>query len=186
MSDREMEKIIIETERLWLRRLTQSDYQALCGIMQDEEVMYAYEGAFDDGEVQAWLDRQLGRYREDGYGLYAVVLKKNGEMIGQCGLTVQELPTRRVLEIGYLFKRTYWHMGYASEAARACRDYAFGVLGADEVFSIIRDNNVASQMVARRNGMTHTETFIKHYRGVDMPHFVFSVKSSDCDGLRQA
>jgi RimJ/RimL family protein N-acetyltransferase len=78
--------------------------------------------------------------------------------------------------VGYLFQKAYWHNGYATEAAIACRDYAFEKINADEVFSIIRDNNIASQNVAKRNGMTIKDTFVKHYRGIDMPHYLFSVK----------
>ena len=84
----------------------------------------------------------------------------------------------RVLEVGYLFRKSRWHQGYATEAARACRDYAFTVLDAGEVFSIIRDNNAASQAVARRSGMRPGARFIKRYYGLDMPHVVFSVTRS--------
>ena len=161
---------VLETERLLLRRLTQGDFEALCKILKDEETMTAYEGAFTDEEVQQWLDRQLARYAQWGFGLWAVVLKETGEVIGQCGLTMQPWKEREVLEIGYLFQRRYWHQGYATEAARACKRYAFDVLKAEEVCSIIRDTNTASQRVALRNGMTAADTFTKHYRGVDMPH----------------
>ena len=161
---------MLETERLILRELQPSDYDALCRIMQDEQTMTAYEGAFSDEEVQAWLDRQLERYRKWGYGLWAVVLKETGAMIGQCGLTMQPWKGEEVLEIGYLFERAYWHRGYATEAARACRVYAFDTLNAKEICSIIRDTNTASQNVALRNGMKKTDSWVKHYRGVDMPH----------------
>ncbi len=161
---------VLETERLLLRRLTQGDFEALCKILKDEETMTAYEGAFTDEEVQQWLDRQLARYAQWGFGLWAVVLKETGEVIGQCGLTMQPWKEREVLEIGYLFQRAYWHQGYATEAARACKRYAFDVLKAEEVCSIIRDTNTASQRVALRNGMTAADSFTKHYRGVDMPH----------------
>ena len=97
-------------------------------------------------------------------------------MIGQCGLTLQNWKNEPVLEIGYLFQKEFWHQGYAIEAARACKAYAFQTLQAKEVFSIIRDANLASQNVARRNGMEIVDSTIKHYRGVDMPHFLFSVK----------
>ena len=68
---------LIETARLFLRKMTQNDFGDLCKILQDSEVMYAYEGSFSNEEVQDWLDRQLNRYRNDGVGLYAVILKKN-------------------------------------------------------------------------------------------------------------
>ncbi len=167
---------MIETKRLYLRELQPSDREALSKILQDEQTMYAYEGAFSDAEVQAWLDKQLKSYQRNGFGLWAAVLKETGEMIGQCGLTWQELAGEQVLEIGYLFQRAFWHKGYASEAAMACKNYAFEMLQADEVFSIIRDTNGPSQRVAERNGMTRCGEFIKHYRGIDMPHYVYSVQ----------
>ena len=168
--------MLIETQRLYLRELTQEDYPSLCRILQDEETMYAYEGAFTDDEVQTWLDRQFMRYETLGFGLWAVVLKENDRMIGQCGLTIQTWKEEEVLEIGYLFERKYWHQGYATEAAVACKQYAFEQLKADEVCSIIRDSNVASQNVAIRNGMKITDYWVKHYRGVDMPHYRYVVK----------
>ncbi|MGN0507506.1 MAG: GNAT family N-acetyltransferase [Lachnospiraceae bacterium] len=163
--------MILETERLYLREMNQSDFKSLCKILQDEETMYAYEGAFSNAEVQEWLDRQMDRYRKWNFGLWAVILKETDEMIGQCGLTMQPWKEEEVLEIGYLFERQYWHNGYATEAAIACKKYAFERLGVNEVCSIIRDSNTASQNVAIRNGMTRTDTWTKHYRGIDMPHY---------------
>lgn len=167
--------MILETERLYLRELNQSDYKSLCKILQDEDTMYAYEGAFSDMEVQEWLDRQIDRYDKWNFGLWAVILKETDEMIGQCGLTMQPWKEDEVLEIGYLFERQYWHNGYATEAAIACKKYAFETLGSDEVCSIIRDSNTASQNVAIRNSMTKTDSWTKHYRGVDMPHYRYVV-----------
>lgn len=163
--------MILETERLYLRKMCQTDFSSLCKILQDEEVMYAYEGAFNDIEVQEWLDKQISRYQKWGFGLWAAILKESDEMIGQCGLSMQPWKDQEVLEIGYLFQRKYWHRGYATEAAKACRQYAFNTLNAKEVCSIIRDTNTASQNVAVRNGMTLRDSWTKHYRGVDMPHY---------------
>ena len=162
--------MIVETERLYMRELSQSDFEALSKILQDEETMHAYNGAFNNDETQEWLDRQIARYKRYGFGLWAVVLKETNEMIGQCGLTMQPWKNQEVLEVGYLFQRKYWHKGYATEAAKACMDYAFQKLNADEVCSIIRDINIASQNVALRNGMQIKDDWIKHYRGVEMPH----------------
>ncbi|MDE5931685.1 MAG: GNAT family N-acetyltransferase [Lachnospiraceae bacterium] len=162
--------MVLETERLYLREMCQEDFKSLCEILQDKETMYAYEGAFSDIEVQEWLDKQIFRYQKWGFGLWAVILKATDVMIGQCGLTMQPWKDEEVLEIGYLFQRIYWHKGYAVEAARACKKYAFETLNAKEVCSIIRDTNIASQNVAVRNGMIIADSWIKHYRGVDMPH----------------
>ncbi len=170
--------LILATKRLYLREMTQSDFPALCRMLQDEEVMYAYEGAFSDAEVQDWLDRQLRRYRDDKVGLWAVVLKENNTMIGQCGLTVQPWKERKLLEVGYLFEKSCWHCGYASEAAQACRDYAFETLHAAEVYSMIRATNAASRRVAERNGMTVVDHGIKHYRKIAMPHLLYEVKQA--------
>ena len=166
-------KTILETPRLLLREMTTSDLPAICRVLQDEKTMYAYEHAFSDEEAQAWLNNQLRRYREDGFGLWAVVLKESGEIIGQCGITLQDVNGEWVPEVGYLFERAYWHRGFATEAAIACKEYAFNVLGLDTVYTIIRNNNIASQNVAKRNGMTVCGRIVKHYYGMDMPHLVY-------------
>ena len=168
--------MILETERLYLREMTQADFPLLCKHLQDTEVMYAYEHSYSDAEVQEGIDKQFQRYKNDGFGVWAVILKENEILIGQCGLSMQSCEDGEVLEIGYIFQKEYWHKGYATEAAIACREYAFDELKADEVFSLIRDNNVASQNVAKRNGMSIRRKYVKHYCGMDMPHYVFSVK----------
>lgn len=153
--------------RLHLRPMVQSDYRALCAILQDPEVMYAYEHAFSDAEVQDWLDRQLNRYQKDGFGLWAAVLPDTGEMLSPLG---------DVMEVGYLFRRDCWHQGYATQCARACMHYGYWALDADAVYSIIRDNNAPSRAVAERNGMQVVGQFTKHYYGVDMPHLIYCAR----------
>lgn len=167
-------KIITETERLIIREMVSSDLNALCRILCDEEVMCtAYESAFSVEEAQNWMNRHFRRYAEYGFGLWAVVLKETNEMIGQCGLTFQSWRERELLEIGYLFQKAYWHKGYATEAAIACKNYAFTVLNANSVYSIIRDNHTASQNVAVRNGMRVVDKFTKNFRNVDMNFLLY-------------
>ena len=168
--------MIFETERTYLREMNQTDFNSLCKILQDKDTMYAYEGAFNDKEVQEWLDRQLSRYQKWNFGLWAVILKETDEMIGQCGLTMQPWKEKEVLEIGYLFNRFYWHKGYAIETAKASKKYAFEAIKANEVCSIIRDTNTPSQNVAIRNGMTKADTWVKHYRGIDMLHYRYVIQ----------
>lgn len=168
---------LLETERLRLRELTPEDYGDLCLMLRDAETMYAYEHAFSEAEARGWLKKQLDRYEKYGFGLWAVVLKDKGTLIGQCGLTMQDGGDfGHVLEVGYIFNRAYWYRGYATEAARACKEYAFNKLGAKEVFSIIRDGNLASVNVALRNGMEPRGRLVKHYYGMDMPHTLYSAR----------
>lgn len=168
--------MVLETKRLYLREMNQSDYHDLCKILQDPEVMYAYEGAFNDEETQKWLDNQIFRYQKWGFGLWAVILKESEELIGQCGLSMQPWKDEQVLEIGYLFQKRFWHKGFATEAAGACKQYAFETLNAKEVCSIIRDTNTASQNVAIRMGMMPTDSWTKQYRGVEMLHHRYIVQ----------
>ena len=173
--------MILETERLRLREMTESDFSLLCKHLKDAEVMYAYEHAFSDAEIWEGIEKQFQRYENDGFGVMSVILKDTGALIGQCGLSMQPCDDGEVLEIGYIFQKAYWHKGYATEAAKACREYAFNELKADEVFSLIRDNNIASQNVAKRIGMSIRRKYVKHYNGMDMSHYVFSVKKDELE-----
>ncbi|MDR2097661.1 MAG: GNAT family N-acetyltransferase [Spirochaetaceae bacterium] len=168
-------KIILETNRLSLREFLENDYDDLSEILQDKGVMYAYEHPFSNEEVENWYDKQIERYNKDGYGLWAVIHKETKDFLGQCGLTIQEINGKKYLEIGYLFKKEHWHNGYATEAALGCKKYAFETLMAERVYSIIRDNNIASQNVARRVGMKKIDEIIKHYYNMDMVHYIFEI-----------
>ena len=168
--------MIIETKRLYLREMTESDFPLLCLHLQDAEVMYAYEHPFSDAEIWEGIHTQFRRYQNGGFGVWAVIQKETDTLIGQCGLSMQPCEGEDLLEIGYIFQKKYWHKGYATEAAIACRDYAFNVLNVEEVYSLIRDTNIASQNVANRNGMRIRRTYIKHYYGIDMPHYIFSIR----------
>ena len=101
---------ILQTSRLLLREMTEDDLPALRSILQDPQVMYAYEHAFSEEEVRAWLAKQRRRYAEDGFGLWAMVLRQTGAMIGQCGLTWQDRGDgTQCVEVGYLLQRAFWH-----------------------------------------------------------------------------
>ena len=167
--------MVLETERLILRELSQVDFQDLAEILQNPNVMYAYEHNFSDSDVQIWLDRQIERYKKYGFGLWAIVLKDTGEMIGQAGLTMQPYKNTEVLEIGYLLKESFWHYGYAREAAMGCKKYAFEKLNKDRVYSIIKADNLASMKVAESIGMSKEDEFITQYYNGDMLHFLYSV-----------
>lgn len=167
--------MILETERLYLREMNQSDFEDLAEILQNSRVMYAYEHDFSDNDVQEWLDRQITRYKKYGFGLWAVILKSTDEMIGQAGLTMQPYKDTEVLEIGYLLKEIFWHHGYASEAANGCKKYAFEQLNRDKVYSIIKSDNYASMKVAKSMGMKKEDEFMTQYYNGKMLHYLYSV-----------
>ncbi|MBR3740074.1 MAG: GNAT family N-acetyltransferase [Clostridia bacterium] len=92
-------------------------------LILDEAVQYPY--TFDRQHVRDWIERNMNRHRENGFGLWAVCLKDTGEMIGDCGLTLQNINGELLPEIGYHIRRDCQRKGYAKEAAKAVRDWAF-------------------------------------------------------------
>ena len=112
----------------------------------------------------------MQRYAEYGHGLWLVAERESQTPVGQIGLVMQEVEGATEPEIGYLVHRPFWRRGYASEAARAVREYAFGALGRSKVISLIRPENLPSQGVARSLGMAaQREVDFKGFR-----HIVFA------------
>jgi ribosomal-protein-alanine N-acetyltransferase len=147
-------EIAIETSRLRLRHLQLADLDAMHEYLGDPQTMLYYPAPFSREFVRGWLERNEERFAQYGYGLFGVVLKESGELIGDCGLVWQDLPEGPELEVGYHFRRAQWGHGYATEAARASMEYAFCNAGVDHLISLIRPENLPSRRVAERNGMT--------------------------------
>ena len=152
-------KIILETERLILREMSHDDFAAHKAVWGDNELMKHYPYTFDDERVSAWIERNIERYKNDGFGLWAVVLKESGEVIGDCGLTMQNIDGTMLPEVGYHIHRDYQKKGYASEAAKAVIDYAFSNYSFPYVYAYMKYSNVASYSTAMKCGMK----FIKEY-----------------------
>lgn len=91
----------LETERLILRELTMDDFNDLYEIISDEETMKHYPKPFDKDKVKNWIEWNIENYKVFGFGLCAVVLKENGKMIGDCGITMQIIHGKIKPEIGY-------------------------------------------------------------------------------------
>ncbi len=171
---------VVETMRLGMRPLTWNDRPALARILRDPDVMYAWEHGFSEAEVDDWLAKRMAEYERYGnFGYWALILKETGALIGQCGITMQDVQGKPVPEIGYLLGKNHWHKGYATEGARAAKAYAFQTLGFPAVYSIIRDNNKPSIRVAKRNGMKPVGEVVKHYRGIDMRHIVYAIRNEE-------
>lgn len=143
----------IETERFYLREMTYSDYDALYAVLADSDIMRHYPYTFDEARVKNWIVKSIERYRTFGFGLWAVCLADTGEMIGDCGVTMQVINGMIRPEIGYHIRGEKQRMGYASEAARACRDFIFRETPFGEVYSYMAADNVPSASVAEKIGM---------------------------------
>lgn len=135
-----------------------SNIKSLYSILQDEEVMYAYNGAFSEEEAMMWMRKQLQQHKDFGLRLWTVYLKGTNEMISQCDITMQEYKATQIPKIRYLFAYKYWHKCYAVEVSIAYREYGFNTLHLDALYSIIRGTNLISQKVALRNGMQLVNT----------------------------
>lgn len=144
----------IETPRLLLRLMDESDLEDLLEIFGDPRVMAAFdEQPFTRQQMTYWLNRNLEHQERCGYGLFSVELKSEGILIGNCGLEHMEVQGQKVTELGYDFRSDYWNQGYATEAAAAVRDFAFNGLGLPSLVSLIRVGNQASQRVSEKIGM---------------------------------
>jgi RimJ/RimL family protein N-acetyltransferase len=163
---------ILETDRLILREFLPQDADALALLLSDPETMQYYPAPMDRAGVEQWIERNLRRYAADGVGLWAMVLKSTGEMIGDCGIIRQPVEGEYLYEIGYHLRRDHWGQGLATEAAVACREWGFAHLGVSRLISLIRPENLPSQRVAERNGMTIWKEV--DWRG--LRHYVFSVE----------
>ena len=163
---------ILETPRLILREFSTNDLDALSAVLGDPETMRYYPAPLDRSGVQEWIARNRRRYAKGGYGLWAMVLKANGETIGDCGLTLQDVDGAAEIEIGYHVRRDYWGQGLATEAARASREHGFDKLEFDRLVSIIRRENIPSRRVAEKNGMSVWKEVIR----ANFPHLVYSVR----------
>ena len=153
----------LETERLILRPMTQADFDALLLIFTDQKVMAAFQHEpFTPEQMQRWLSRNLEHQGHYGYGLFSVILKESGELIGDCGLEQMEVSGQTLAELGYDFRSDYWNRGFASEAAHAVRDYAFEILRLPQLLSLIRVGNLSSKRVAEKVGMTLSEEFTRY------------------------
>jgi RimJ/RimL family protein N-acetyltransferase len=157
--------VVLETSRLRLREFVPQDADGLAAVLGDPVAMQYYPAPFNRKEVEEWIERNRDRYQREGYGLWAMLLKDSGELIGDCGCFLRDIEGRDDIEIGYHVRRDLWGNGYATEAAQACVQYAFTQIGVDRVISLIRPENVQSVRVAEKNGLSCEK--IIFWRGYD-------------------
>ncbi|MBP3542200.1 MAG: GNAT family N-acetyltransferase [Clostridia bacterium] len=149
----------IETERLFLREMDEADFDALYAVLADSDIMQHYPYTFDEERVRGWIQRNQERYHIFGFGLWAVCLKDSGEMIGDCGLSMQMIGGHIRPEIGYHIRGDKQRRGYAREAASAVRDWTFRHTTFGVVYSYMKQGNLPSARTAQAYGCRLVEEY---------------------------
>jgi RimJ/RimL family protein N-acetyltransferase len=145
---------MIETERLILRKMREDDAEAFLDIFSDPIAMRYFGVIFDRPRMDQWVRNNLEHEEQHGFSLLSVILKDNGEVIGDCGLETDKIDGQMVVGIGFDFRRSYWGRGYATEAALAVLKYGFTRFEFDSISGWIDPENTPSQRLAERIGMT--------------------------------
>ena len=170
-----MKKYFLETERLYLRKMTKDDYADVAEMLQDEKVMYAWEYTFEKKDIDEWINKNIQRYAQYNMGYFLLEDKSTGNIVGQAAITPDTINGESHLEIGYILKYKFQGMGYATEAAKGLVGYASKYLGVSHVIFEIRPENVASIKVAERLGAKQNGSFVKSVRGKNMEHFIYTL-----------
>ena len=139
------------TARLHLRPFRPDDFEAHAAICADPEVMrYIRAGALSRSDAWWQLARYLGHWELRGFGLWAVVERATGKLIGHLGFLEPEGGVG--FEMGWALAREAWGKGYALEGTRAALGHAFGAMGRDHVACVIQPENARSIRLAERLG----------------------------------
>jgi len=151
----------IRTDRLLMRRWLDSDREPFAALNADPETMLFFPETLQRQASDAFVDRIEARFELQGYGLWALEVTDTGEFIGFTGLNPlpDNVPGAGGTEVGWRLARHAWHRGYATEAATAALDVAFGRLGMKEIWSMTAVLNEPSQAVMRRLGLSEVARF---------------------------
>lgn len=165
----------LESKRLLTRFLTTEDILTWADFFNDKEAVeflptFGLSSNLERAEY--WIQRQLNRYKENNFGLQALIHKKTNEIVGQCGLLKQEVDGQIEIEVGYHIFKKLWGQGYAPEAAKLFIEYAFKNDLADSVISIIDIQNIKSQIVADKNGLKKEKQ--TKWSGIDV--FIYRIR----------
>lgn len=174
---------MLETDRLILRDLQESDLPALIALNQDPEVMQYFPKPYSQAESLRLYQGIQDEVKAYGYSLWAVEEKSSQEFTGLVGLHHSDLRIfagKEAVEIGWRLRKEFWNHGYATEAARACLDFAFQRAGLSEVYSFTSLLNLPSQKVMQKLGMEFVKEFDNEKVPADSPlhrHVLYRIES---------
>jgi len=155
----------IRTDRLLMRRWRHRDRAPFAALNADPEVMRYFPAPLDRVTSDTAVDRFEDRFEQNGFGLWALERLEDGAFLGFTGLNAmpEGVPGEGDQEVGWRLARHAWHQGYATEAARAAVDAAFGPLRLPRLWSMTAVTNTPSQAVMQRLGMRE-HGFFEHPR----------------------
>jgi RimJ/RimL family protein N-acetyltransferase len=167
---------ILETKRLLLRRLIMADLDDLFALYKDPEIRkYFPEGILIFEETKEELEWHMnGHPKKPELGLWATIHKETGKFIGRCGLLPWTIEGQDEVEIAYLLDKSFWGQGLATEAAQGILQYGFEHLQLSRLICLIDPENIASQRVAERIGMS-LEKRVDGIDGDNFPTLIYSI-----------
>jgi RimJ/RimL family protein N-acetyltransferase len=160
--------MVIETQRLLLRRVTVTDIDELVNIHADPDIT-RFMGTWDRARALDWLAQVDQNWHQHGYGRMAITDRRSGRLLGRSGLMY--LAQFAETELGWTLRREAWGHGYATEVARACADWAFEDFEIPYLTSLIERGNERSIGVANRLGMTPIRDDVFY----DRPMIVYAI-----------
>ena len=190
-----MAEVVAETERLRLRTWDEADESSFYDIMNTPAVMRWLGGLQSREEWSAGYQRLRGYERDLGFTFWLVERRSDDAILGFCGLKRANAPggdsIAGEVEIGWRVREDAWGRGYAKEAAIASLDLAFARFSAPRVVAITARENLPSQGLMRRLGMTRREDmdFVDQRFPADSevnPQIVFTIEAADWPGARAA
>ena len=149
--------IILETKRLVLRHQVLSDLDDLWALYCNPNITkYIPDAPRSRAEAQEELEWHMhGHPKHPELGLWATIHKETGKFIGRCGLLPWTIEGQYDVEVAYTIAEEYWGQGLGSEAAQAILNYGFWKLNLSRLICIIDPDNIASQSVAKKIGMSY-------------------------------
>jgi RimJ/RimL family protein N-acetyltransferase len=159
---------MLETNRLFLRPLDETDIDSVFAMRSDTGIMrFIRPVQTNRSEAESWTKLVSSRWEKERFGFCAVIEKLSGKFVGWCGLW--RLPETRELEVGYALIKDFQGKGYAVEAAEAVLFYGFERLNLEEIVAVTRPENRASRRVMERLGMTYDYT--GKFYDLDLVHY---------------
>jgi ribosomal-protein-alanine N-acetyltransferase len=164
-----MDSIVLTTERLVLRLFTMNDIEDLFAITNEADIFryFPTKTPWTVEKTERSIFHQTQHWKKFGYGQMAVMLADSSQLMGWCGL--EFLPETNETEVGYLLSKAFWGKGYATEAAKESVKFGVENVGLKEIVGLTDPDNIASQKVLQKCGMTFTRRQI--YFGVEMLRF---------------